>query len=135
MIVWLLEAVLAGGIGIMALRWKIHRGDMTLRSGPGRKYLLSLLPPMLAGVLITIALWEVGAAALLPGVWLLLYGAGTITGGAFSVPPVPLMGVVFMALGVPVLLGPPLWGDVGMALGFGGAHIIFGIYIARNYGG
>lgn len=135
LLVWIVEAVLAVGIGIFAFRRKVHRGDMTLRSGPGRKYLLSLIPPMLAGALITFGFWLDGDLTLLPGIWLLLYGAGTITGGAFSVRPVPMMGVAFMLLGVPTLFWPGVWADLGMSLGFGGAHIAFGAYIAKNHGG
>jgi len=135
LLVWILEAILAVGIGIVAFRRKVRRGNMTLRSGPGRKYLLSLLPPMVAGALITLAFWRSGDLTLLPGIWLLLYGAGTMTGGAFSVRSVPMMGLAFMIVGVPALFWPGAWGDIGMALGFGGAHIVFGAYIARHHGG
>ena len=90
---------------------------------------------MVAGALITLAFWRSGDLTLLPGIWLLLYGAGTMTGGAFSVRSVPMMGLAFMIVGVPALFWPGAWGDIGMALGFGGAHIVFGAYIARHHGG
>jgi hypothetical protein len=65
----------------------------------------------------------------------MLYGAGVITGGAFSVRIVPVMGICLMACGAVALLAPAAWGDVFMALGFGGLQIAFGIVIARRYGG
>jgi len=71
----------------------------------------------------------------MPGVWLLLYGVAIVTGGAFSVRIVPLMGVSFMTLGTIALLSPTQWGNWFMAAGFGVLHIIFGIVIARRYGG
>ncbi len=133
--VWLLDAVLAGTVGLGTLVRKTQRSGVSLSSGPGRKYVLSLLPPMVAGLLLTIAVWQSGQVDLLPALWLLLYGAGTITGGAYSVRAIPLMGVGFMALGVVALLVSFAWGNVLLAAGFGGLHIGFGLIIAKNYGG
>jgi hypothetical protein len=135
LVVWLIEAVLAVGIGSVALYRKMQRGGVSISSGPGKKYLLSLLPPILAGVLLTIGAWQYGVMGLLPGLWLLLYGAGTITGGTFSVRAVPLMGVGFMVLGTLALFVPFGWSNVLMGAGFGGLHIVFGLIIAQHHGG
>ena len=71
----------------------------------------------------------------MPGVWLLLYGGLVVTGGAFSVKIVPLMGISFMVLGTVALLSPFELANWFMAAGFGLLHIVFGIVIARRYGG
>ena len=71
----------------------------------------------------------------LPGVWLLVYGAGVTAGGAASLRLVPVMGACFMGLGTAALVAPANWGDGFMAFGFGVVHILFGIRIARQHGG
>jgi hypothetical protein len=90
---------------------------------------------MLCGALLTAVFYRMGTMEAAPGMWLLLYGAGIVTGGTFSVKIVPVMGVCFMATGAVALFSPSSWGDAFMAFGFGGLHILFGIIIARRYGG
>jgi hypothetical protein len=57
-----------------------------------------------------------------------------MTGGAFSIPLLPAMGFCFLVAGT-VALFFPIWGNLLMAIGFGGLHIIFGAWIARKHGG
>ncbi len=135
LLVWTLEALLAVAIGAVAIHRKARRAGLPVFSGAGRKFLLSFLPPALAGAVLTVALWQGGAESLLPGVWLLLYGAAVVTAGTFSVKIVPVMGICFMVLGVFALLAMPAAGDLLMAVGFGGLHILFGTTIARRHGG
>lgn len=133
--VWLVEAVVAIGIGARALVRKARNANLPLLSGAGRKFVLSFLPPILAGAALTSALYASGAVALIPGTWLLLYGVGVVTAGTFSVEIVPVVGVLFMLTGGMALVSAPAWGDQFLAFGFGGLHILFGLIIARKYGG
>ena len=55
--------------------------------------MFSLTPPLIAGGLLTIMLVQAGLTNAIPGVWLLLYGTGVITGGMYSVKVVPIMGI------------------------------------------
>ena len=108
---------------------------MPLVSGPGRKAVFSLAPPLIAGALLTLVLARVGAVSAIPGMWLLLYGTGVITGGMFSVRAVPAMGVCFMLLGAVAVFSPAGYNNWFMAAGFGGLHVLFGAIIVRKYGG
>jgi len=133
--VWLVEAFVAVAIAAPAAATKAHRANSALFSGPGRKFLFSFAPPIIVGGLLTFALFAAGAAAALPGVWLLLYGTAIVTGGAFSVRVVPVMGFCLMSLGAAALFAPAAWGDALMGAGFGVLQIGFGIWIARHHGG
>lgn len=133
--VWLVEAFVAVAIAGSTAATKAHRANAALLSGPGRKFLLSFLPPILVGGLLTFALFQSGLWPALPGVWLLLYGTAIVTGGAFSVRAVPVMGLALMGLGAIALFAPSNWGDAFMAAGFGGVQIAFGLWIARHHGG
>ena len=133
--VWLIEAFVAVAIAAPAAATKAHRANSALFSGPGRKFLLSFAPPIVVGGLLTFALYNAGILAALPGVWLLLYGTAIVTGGAFSVRVVPVMGLCLMLLGSAALFAPAFLGDAFMAAGFGVVQIGFGWWIARHYGG
>ena len=135
LIVWFTEAAIAVTIAVWALRKKALKCGVSLTSSPGRKYVLTLAPSMVAGLLFTVALWQAGNLDLLGTLWLLLYGAGTITGGASSVRTIPILGICFMFMGIFSLFTPPAWQHVLLALSFGVLHIGFGLYIARKYGG
>ena len=135
LVAWLAEALLALGIAGATIVLKAHGAQVSLLSGPARKFVLSFAPPIAVGALLTAVLYQRGDFETLPGVWLLLYGTAVMTGGAFSVRVVPVMGICLMALGAATLFSPASWGDAFMAAGFGGMQIVFGVVIARKYGG
>jgi len=131
---WLVEALLAVAISVTAMQFKARRAGLPLTSGPGRKFALGFMPCVLVAMLFTVALTRLGLMRLLPGVWMLLYGAGVITGGAFSIPLLPAMGSCFLLAGAMALF-VSAWGNLLMATTFGGLHIFFGLWIAREHGG
>jgi hypothetical protein len=132
---WLAAAFLSGGVALWAMSRKARDTETTLLSAPGRKFVLGFAPPIVVGALLTLALVRAGLLSALPGTWLLLYGTAVVTGGAYSVRIVPLMGAGFIALGGAALFAPASWGDAFMAAGFGALHIIFGLVIWRKHGG
>ena len=133
--VWLAEALVALTLGGVTMVRKSRAVKDPMVTGPGRRVLLGFLPAFGSAAVLTAPLVLAGVPALLPGVWMLLYGTGVVAGGAFSVRPVPLMGICFLVVGTGALFTPAAWGDIWMATGFGGLHIVFGSVIARRYGG
>jgi len=132
--VWAGELLLAAAISVFTSARKGRRVGTPLGSPPARRFLLAFTPPMLAGGVLSAALLAAGAPALVPAVWLLLYGAAVANAGAHSVRPVQFMGMAFMGLGV-VAAFLPAWGDPLLAAGFGGLHVGFGALLMRRHGG
>lgn len=135
LLVWLASAALAFCVGVVTMRRKAARMGAALGAAPGRRFALSLAAPLIAGAALTWGLWASNVWTLMPSTWLLLYGAGVLTGGAYSVAPMQLLGLAFMAIGMAALVTPPSWGNVWLGLGFGALQIGFGWYIARKHGG
>jgi hypothetical protein len=133
--VWLAEAIFAVLIGVVAAARKARAVKAPMLSGPGRKFALGLAPSIFVAALLTGVLYRAGLYAVIPGIWLLLYGTGILSAGAFSVPVVPAMGVCFVALGAIAVFCPLEWSHWFLAAGFGGLHLVFGARIAARYGG
>ncbi|MGH9682565.1 MAG: hypothetical protein ACRD4S_02990 [Candidatus Acidiferrales bacterium] len=135
LLTWLCEAGIALAIAAWTTLSKARQTGISLLAGPARRFAYSFAPPLVVGGLLTLLLVRLGAIGAIPGVWLLLYGTAVVTGGAFSIRIVPLMGLCFMVLGTVALFCPAEWGNAFLAAGFGGFHIFFGAVIARKYGG
>jgi hypothetical protein len=135
LLIWLGEAAVALAIAMWTTASKAREAQTSLFTGPARRFVYSLAPPLFVGALLTALLVRIGSTGAIPGVWLLLYGTGVVTGGAFSIRIVPLMGLCFIVLGAVALFCPWSWGNAFLAAGFGGFHILFGAVIARRYGG
>jgi hypothetical protein len=133
--VWIIEAILAFAIGLFAMWQKSKIANTTFMSAPARKFAKSFLPPIVCAVAITLGLWRLGHFEAMIPVWILLYGAAVVTGGSFSVKIVPVMGWCFIALGGAAFFLPADFGNWAMALGFGVLHVVFGLIIARRFGG
>lgn len=132
--IWLVAAIAAMVTGAIAMARKAKRAGAPVFSGAGRRFVLSFAVPLAVGGALTIGLVRADMFALLPGLWLLMYGTAVMAGGAFSVAVVPVMGAGFLAVGVVAVLLPQ-YGDACMAAGFGGLQIGFGVLIARRHGG
>jgi hypothetical protein len=133
--IWLAEAVIAAAISAICMHSKAVRLGLPLFSGPGRKVAAGLGPAFAAAAVLTYLLHRSATDSALPAAWMLLYGAGVLAAGAYSVSLIPVMGLSFMAAGTLAALSPASWGNLYLAASFGGLHILFGILIARRHGG
>ena len=132
---WLAEAGIAAGVSVASMTLKAHAANMPLLTGPVRKLILSFSPAIIVGAVLTAVLIRHGEYTFLPGMWMLLYGAAVVSAGTYSVRSVPVMGAAFMLTGAFALLAPATWSTAILIAGFGGLHIVFGLWIARRHGG
>jgi len=132
---WVAEAGIGAGLSVASMAVKSHAANVPLLSGPMRKLILTFSPAMLVGAVLTGVFIERELYTLLPGSWLLLYGAAVVSAGTNSVRIVPVMGAAFMALGAATFVVPLAAQPWMMLAGFGGLHIVFGLWIARKHGG
>lgn len=135
LIVWMVEAALAFSIGLLAMWQKSKIAGQSMFSIPAKKFAFGFTPPLVAGVAITLGLWRYEHYETMAPVWMLMYGTSVVTGGAFSVRIVPVMGWLFMACGAIAFALPAAYDNYLMGASFGLLHIIFGAIIARRYGG
>ena len=135
LLTWLGAAGIAAVMGLIAMARKASQAGSKLTGANARRFALGMAAPFVAGAAITYTLWGTKTYSAMPPTWLLLYGAGVLTGGAYSILIVRVIGLVFMTLGLMSVFTPPDWGNVWLGIGFGAVHIGFGIYIARNHGG
>lgn len=133
--IWLGCGVLSLSIGTLAIAEKSRRRGTPLDSPGARRFAFGFAPPLVAGAVLTGAFANFGLERFIPGLLLLLYGTGVVTGGTFSVRIVPIMGICFQIIGAIALFAPAAYGNFLMGAGFGVLHIVFGVVIARRHGG
>lgn len=132
--IWVPAALVSVVVATAANVVKARRTQVPLWSGALRKIAWVMVPSIVAGAALTAALVETGAVQLLPGTWLVLYGAGVTAGGTFSVRAIRWMGLAFLVLGTAALLIPEL-GLGLLAAGFGGLHVVIGFDVVWRHGG
>ena len=132
---WLVAAFFGLIIELGAMIRKARRAGLILTGLNTRRFALGIAASLIAGAAITYRLWTVRGFTVMAPVWLLLYGSGVLSAGMFSVPVIRALGACFMATGLAAVITPPEWGNLWLAVGFGGLHVAFGAYIARKLGG
>jgi len=143
---WMTAAPIAFAASAILTVKKTRESRAAFTSALARKLALAFFPSLVAGAVLTAVALRAGWYAALPGMWLMMYGAAVMAGGALSVPIIPVMGALFMGFGAIALAVPLVFAawpaemrgvliNAIMAAGFGGLHVLFGYAISRRYGG
>ncbi len=133
--IWLTAAVVSSAVALFFMETKARQQGLSLRRTVAVRFFLTLVPAFAAGAVLTAALYGNVGRDVIAGIWLLLYGVGIASCGAFSIYVVLIAGFAFMGLGTVTLLAPGGWAPAMLALGFGGIHLALGAIIARDHGG
>jgi hypothetical protein len=129
--IWLAAALLAFALGGTDMLRKARAQRASLVSAPAARFFQTLVPSFFSGACLTFVLARAGEWTLLPGTWLVVYGSAVFAASVHTIRGVRWMGAAFLALGALALFVPGEHGDLWMALGFGGVHIVSGAWIAR----
>jgi hypothetical protein len=123
---WAGAAVLALLAAFVLARREAIREREAFWSPPTRRVALALLPAGVAGV---IAACVEPNTTRLAGWWLLIYGCGLHGAGFFMPSGVRRLSWIFVAAGGVALGWAACSPHVVMGLGFGGLHLLYGIYL------
>jgi hypothetical protein len=104
----------------------------TLYGAPLRKLALCLVPGLFAGAVLTLIEWRAGNVSAIPGTWLLLYGCALVSASAPTARIVGVLGALFVVLGLIAFWLPESLQLLPLGVGFGGLHLIFGIWVGRK---
>ena len=135
LIIWVTSALVAVGLNLPLMSAKAKAQGSSLQHQVARRFFLTLTPPIMMGAVLTAALSDSTEREIIVGIWLLSYGAALATSGVFSIVPVTLAGLAFMALGAITVFLPAGWALPMLAVGFGLFHFALGMVIVKRFGG
>ncbi len=127
----LIVFVVAVGVTILFTTRMAKKKGLPVRGGTGR-ILPSLLVPLGAGAVFCILLLPLGQAVLIPASMLVFYGLALFAASAFTYSELKVLALSEVTLGLGSMLFIDLW-PLFWALGFGAAHIIYGVTMYRRH--
>ncbi len=142
LVVWAGVLVVAFAGAVICTRLRERRQNMPFWSPIKKRILLTILPPFVAGVGLTMVLvyrWHAGWGSnewgLVPTIWMLCYGLALWQVGLFSPVEVRLLGAGFLAAGLATAMwwqAFPYW---SLGVTFGGFHLVYGLVVWVRHGG
>ena len=140
--VWAGVFVVAFAGAVILTRLRERRQGMPAWSLIKRRILLTILPPFVAGVGLTLAIFfrhveHMGPNewGLIPAIWMLFYGVACWQLGEFSVAEVRVLGAAFILAGLvaAAFFQTSPYGTLGVT--FGGFHMVYGLVVWARHGG
>ena len=123
---WLGVLVLASATTIL-FTGALHRANgEPLWTRQARTVTLALLPSLTAALILTAVLSRAGQEALLPGIWMLLWGVGALAMSFFTPRVISALGGTFLVAGTVTLTSGFADDALTMALTFGLIHLGYG---------
>ncbi|MEP0006199.1 MAG: hypothetical protein ABJ387_02980 [Balneola sp.] len=124
----LLVLVLAVGSAVLLSYKKAHKKGEKVWNSASKRLLSIVGIPLSAGAIFSLILFYEGSIGLIPSVTLIFYGIALYSAGRLTFNELSVLGLLQIALGLNAAYFTEhsllLW-----ALGFGVAHVIYGIYI------
>ena len=129
LLTWMGVLFLACGATVYFTAAMAHANGETIWTRQTKTVVLALSPAVAAVLILTAVLARVGQEALLPGVWMLLWGVGALAMSFFTPRVISVLGLTFMCAGAFILLVYPLNDALAMGLTFGAIHLVYGVVL------
>ncbi len=128
---WMAVLLFACGASLYFTGEMARAGGEPVWSRQAQTIVAALLPAFVAAGVLTVILERTGLRALLPGVWMLLWGVAALAMSFFTPRVVGLLGGAFLVAGsLTLLAGSGTWSDAAcMAATFGLMHLAYGFVL------
>jgi hypothetical protein len=133
LMLWGGTLVLVIGLNLLGMLRRSRADGQALAARLGRRVLFAMLPALVVGGALSLALTMQGRLDLVFGVWMLCYGAALIAAGSHSLSSVRMLGLFTLIGGVLGVLGLNL-DFVLFVCTFGAGHFLLGIWVGVRYG-
>ncbi len=131
---WVATAALSFGLNFFVIARTYGASPRHWERSLAFAALLDLMPAIVGGTALTVALVVLGSVELLPGMWMILYGTGVMASRRHVPRPCAWIGLAYVAAGAATLLlmqGAEALGAPIMAGAFGVGQFLLALVLAR----
>jgi len=133
LLLWAGTLGLSVGLNLLGMLRRSRTDGQALATRLGRRVLFAMLPALVMGGALTLALTLQGRLELVFSVWMLSYGAALVAAGSHSLSSVRMLGLFTLVGGVLGVAGLDL-DFVLFVSTFGAGHFLLGAWVGVRYG-